>query len=127
MIQKSEQAQKGSNCLTLIRKTEVSLGNASRALVSHLGGGGAGKVALAPAQKLLPVWELICHCWKLVAFVSVSVPSIYYCQLREPFGLSQREVCVSRRDLCLVHLLCSSHLFFNGQSHKQVTWLILQT
>lgn len=43
MIQKSEQAQKGSNCLTLIRKTEVSLGNASRALVSHLGGGGRGK------------------------------------------------------------------------------------
>lgn len=37
MIQKSERAQKGSNCLTLIRKSEVSLGNASRALVSHLG------------------------------------------------------------------------------------------
>lgn len=104
---KKVRKQKGKSSLAVDGKNEVSLGNASRASVSHLG----WEKALARAQNFLPIWELIFHHCRPVTFVSVSFPDIYYCQLWKTFSLSWRERCVCRRFRSLVHFTCSSHLF----------------
>lgn len=90
-------------------KNEVSLGNASGALVSH---SGWEKFPWHVHGNSCQYGNLSVMILNRDAFGSVSITEIDYCQVKNTFGLAWREVCVSRR----YPLLGSFHVFISSFS-----------